>query len=236
MRHKSILAALLLLIISATAAGATGPAISLDRTSYDFGDVRVGKVVSDQITVTNMGDTPLIVDDIRSTCACTSGLVASRAIGPGQQTEVTIMFNASGQGPGRKTHALLIHSNDLNNPMVQIQVSANVVQQVGLEPSTIIVTLAGFQDHVDFPVTARNNSRKPVTLVMSNFHGGVSKAALKPERVIAPSDSETRFQVGMDLIKPKKGNILTAGLSIATDNADANPLTLKCLIKIDQPE
>jgi hypothetical protein len=236
MRHKSILATLLFFVISATGAGATGPSISLGRLSHDFGDVGVNKVVSDQITVTNMGDTPLIVDQIHSSCACTSGVIANRVIEPGQQSEVTIMFNASGQGPGRKTHAILIHSNDLNNPMAQIQVSANVVQQVGLDPSTIIMTLAGFQEHIDFPVTARNNTRKPVTLVMSDFHGGASKVVLKPERVLAPSDSEARFQVGMDLVKPKQGNILTAGLSIAVDNVDANPLTLKCLIKFDRSE
>jgi hypothetical protein len=236
MRHGSILASLILLVISATGADATGPAISVDRLSHDFGDVRVGRAVSDQIAVTNMGDTPLIVDDIRGNCSCTSGQIANKVIQPGQQSELTVMFNASGQGPGRKTHAVLIHSNDLNNPVVQIQVSANVVQQVGLEPSTIIMTLAEFQEHIDVPVTARNNTRKPVTLTMSDFHGAVSNAVLKPDRVLARSATETHFQVGMDLIMPKKGNILTAGLSIATDNVDVDPLTLKCLIKINQGE
>ncbi len=234
MRYERTLAILFLVIISASAAEATGPAISLERPAYDLGDVKAGKVVRDQVVVFNHGDSPLIVDDIHTSCGCTSAVMENRVIAPGQQSEMTIAFSSIGQSPGRKTHIILVHSNDPNNPIMQMQVSANVVEQVSLEPSTVVLTLAGFQEHVDFPITARNNSMKPVTLMMSDFHGAISNAALRPERVLVGSDSQDRFQVGLDLIKPHRGAILTAGVSITTDNIDVEPLVVKCLIKIEQ--
>jgi hypothetical protein len=234
MRYKQFLTLVFLTIFPAIVTGAGGPKISLDKVSYDYGDVRVGDVVRTQFSVTNTGDSLLVINELRTTCGCTGAVNGSKEVPPGQKTEVTVSYDSSGLSPGRKTQSVIIHSNDAGQPALKLQVFANIIHEISIEPTTLVLRFPGFQEHVSFPVTAKNNTQQPVTLDMSSFQGAISKAVLNPEKVVVQPNSENRFHVEMDLIKPETGNIITGGVSVRTDHATVSQLALKCLIKIDQ--
>ncbi|PTS93212.1 DUF1573 domain-containing protein, partial [Pedobacter sp. HMWF019] len=50
----------------------TKPAeFKFDKESYDFGKIPLGKPVSVEFKFTNVGETPLILTDVQTTCGCT---------------------------------------------------------------------------------------------------------------------------------------------------------------------
>jgi hypothetical protein len=111
---------------------------------------------------------------------------------------------------------------------------ATVIHPIIIEPSNLIAKLSHFQERVTFPMTARNNTPQPVTLVVSAVEGAISKAVLQPEKVAVQPNSETRFQIEMDLKKPDKGNVVNGAVSITTDHPKATEIRLRCLIKFDE--
>ena len=64
---------LVLLLFPAILGAAKGPELVFEKTAYDFGDVHVGDVVETQFSVFNRGDAFLYIDDVRTSCGCTTG-------------------------------------------------------------------------------------------------------------------------------------------------------------------
>ena len=234
MRYKEIAIILLLCLCPAILVGATGPEIALDRSEHDFGDVQVGDVVQTQFRVINKGDAPLVIDEVRTTCGCAVAGSHAKEVPPGQDTEIAVSYDSVGLSPGRKTQSVLIHTNDRKNSVTKFQMFATVIHPIVLEPTNLIAKLTHYQERVIFPVTARNNTPQPVTLVVSAVEGAISKAVLQPEKVVVQPNSETRFQIEMDLKKPDKGNVVNGAVSISTDHPKTSEIRLRCLIKFDQ--
>jgi uncharacterized protein (DUF58 family) len=234
MRYRQISLVLLLWLFPTIVMGATGPAIALDRSEHDFGEVQVGDVVQTKIRVSNKGDATLVIEEVRTSCGCTKAASHAKEVPPGQETEVAVSFDSTGLSSGRKTQAVFINTNDSKNPVSKFQIFANVVHPISIEPANLIAKLAHFQEHTSFPVTATNNSPQPVTLVVSAVEGGITKAVLQPEKIVVQPKSETRFQVEMDLKKPDKGNAVTGAVSVSTDQPKIRHIRLRCLIRFDE--
>jgi uncharacterized protein (DUF58 family) len=234
MRFKNIGIIVILSLFSATLVGATGPEIALDRSEHDFGDVQVGDVVHSQLQVINKGDAPLVIDEVRTTCGCALTGSHAKEVPPGQGTEIAVSYDSVGLSPGRKTQSVLIHTNDPKSSVAKFQMFATVIHPIVIEPSNLIAKLSHFKERVTFPMTARNNTPQPVTLVVSAVEGAISKVVLQPEKIVVEPSSETRFQIEMDLKKPEKGNVMTGAVSISTDNPKATEIRLRCLIKFDE--
>ena len=234
MRYKEIGIILLLCIFPAILVGATGPEIALDRSEHDFGDVQVGDVVQTQFRVINKGDAPLVIDEVRTTCGCAVAGSHAKEVPPGQDTEIAVSYDSVGLSPGRKTQSVLIHTNDGKNSVTKFQVFATVIHPIIIEPTNLIAKLSHFQERVTFPMTARNNTPQPVTLVVSAVEGAISKAVLQPEKIVVQPNSEERFQIEMELKKPEKGNVLNGAVTISTDHPKATEIRLRCLIKFDE--
>lgn len=76
----------------------TGPEISFDKTTMDFGTLNIGDVKVGVFTITNTGKKPLILDNVVSNCDCTV-LDWSRApIMPGKTTTIKATYTAKNSG------------------------------------------------------------------------------------------------------------------------------------------
>jgi hypothetical protein len=234
MRYKNIGIIVILSLFSATLVGATGPEITLDRSEHDFGDVQVGDVVQTQFRVINKGNAPLIIDEVRTTCGCAVTGSHAKEVPPGQEIEIPVSYDSVGLSPGRKTQSVLIHTNDGKNPVTKFPVFATVIHPIIVEPMNLIARLPNFQERISLPMSATNNSPQPVTLVVSAVEGAISKAVLQPEKIVVQPNSETRFQIEMELTKPDKGNVLNGAVSISTDHPKASKIRLRCLIKFEE--
>ena len=71
------------------------PIAEFNMISYDFGDILQGKETTAVFTLTNKGNTPLIVEDIKVSCGCTLVEWSQDPILPEQSAEITVRYNSN---------------------------------------------------------------------------------------------------------------------------------------------
>ena len=95
--------------------------MSFDKTFHDFGQITQGTPQQTVFTFTNTGDAPLIITDATSSCGCTiPDYPKNTPIAPGQQGQMVVNFNGSGQNQVTKT--INVQANTANgSELLKIQ-------------------------------------------------------------------------------------------------------------------
>ena len=95
--------------------------MSFDKTFHDFGQITQGTPQQTVFTFTNTGDAPLIITDATSSCGCTiPDYPTNTPIAPGQQGQMVVNFNGSGQNQVTKT--INVQANTANgSELLKIQ-------------------------------------------------------------------------------------------------------------------
>ncbi len=125
----SLLIGLLILSLLLVACGGK-PQIQVEMTSFDFGDVVNGEIVSRDITVRNVGTADLVVETVSTTCGCTTATLEPMTIPPGGTATLHIEYDSGAHGPeltGPVTRQIFIQSNDPNTPEALVEFTANVL-------------------------------------------------------------------------------------------------------------
>jgi hypothetical protein len=95
--------------------------MTFDKTFHDFGQIAQGTPQQTVFTFTNTGDAPLIITDATSSCGCTiPDYPKNTPIAPGQQGQMVVNFNGSGQNQVTKT--INVQANTANgSELLKIQ-------------------------------------------------------------------------------------------------------------------
>lgn len=107
------------------------------ETSFDFGTVTEGKVVSHVFDFKNIGNTDYIIQRLVTGCGCTAASSSTEPIAPDQSGFVKIDFDTSGFS-GQKTKVVRVYSNDIDKPELSLTLSGNIQSDVVLNPATVI--------------------------------------------------------------------------------------------------
>ena len=92
------------------------PKIVFDKTQHDFGKVSEGDgVASYDFRFTNAGATPLIIQDVRTTCGCTTPEWTKQPIRPGASGFIKVSYDVKGR-PGAIDKTITVHSNSSSSP------------------------------------------------------------------------------------------------------------------------
>lgn len=121
--------------LAAAASWATGPTAVVDQPVRDAGRVVRGEPVRYLFQISNDGDMPLEVVEVRSTCGCTI-TEAPEAIGPGGSGRVRVVLDTAALA-GPLARSVEILTNDPRNPILQLTVKADVRQPVRIQPDYI---------------------------------------------------------------------------------------------------
>lgn len=109
------------------AAGESGPILEFALTTWDFGSVREGEVVSHVFEFKNTGNEELIITDIQTTCgSCTSVTLSGRKIAPGKKGEVTVTFDSHNY-EGQVWRKVYLTTNNKEEPTSMLSFKAEVV-------------------------------------------------------------------------------------------------------------
>ncbi len=116
------------------------PVIAVETQDLDLGTVSNTANTEHRLKVFNHGKVPLRITDIKTSCAaCTVGYIPSEkaVIPPGGESFMEIIFMPRGV-PGFFSHkTLTIFSNDPNQPVLTVNVTASVDPEFALEPEEI---------------------------------------------------------------------------------------------------
>ncbi len=115
------------------------PDIEVETTRFDVGTIPNDGPYRATLNVKNQGRAPLEISDIKTTCACTQGVIppSAAAIAPGDtaELEVVVLPNRIPGFYSEKT--LTIYSNDLDEPAVNVDVVARIEQEFELVPEEL---------------------------------------------------------------------------------------------------
>jgi hypothetical protein len=113
-----------LMILNAALASAQ-PKIKFKETTWNFGKVKQGDLLSHEFIFTNGGDATLVIEKVSTTCGCTAALVSADKIQPGKEGKIEIKFDTRGYG-GQVSKLIFVDSNDPGEAHRQLEVAADI--------------------------------------------------------------------------------------------------------------
>lgn len=78
--------------------------------SHDFGTITEGVQATHTFTFKNTGNAPLVLNSVRASCGCTTPKWTKEAVAPGEEGEITAIYNSKGR-PGNFTKTITINHN-----------------------------------------------------------------------------------------------------------------------------
>jgi hypothetical protein len=92
---------------------------------HTFDAIKQDDVVGITYPFTNVGDGPLIINEVRKGCGCTKVVFPKEAVAPGDSANIEVIFDSAGFS-GRQYKSVEVFSNDPQGP-VQLSFSTNVL-------------------------------------------------------------------------------------------------------------
>jgi hypothetical protein len=100
--------------------------IKFENTVHDYGTIEQGSDGSYEFKFTNEGKTPLILNNVRSSCGCTVPSWTREPVQPGSAGSIKVVYNTASIGAFNKS--VTVNSNAVNSTVV-LQIKGNVVQK-----------------------------------------------------------------------------------------------------------
>lgn len=101
------------------------PRILFLRKSFNFGKMIEGEKTSTIFYFKNTGTKDLVIKKVRVSCGCTVVSLSSKILKPDEIGELKIKFDSTGLS-GDIQKSVYIHSNDPENPIVQLIITGIV--------------------------------------------------------------------------------------------------------------
>ncbi len=109
--------------------GAKGAEIKFDKVTHDFGKFSESSPkVSCVFTYTNVGDSPLIINQAMASCGCTVPEYTKQPVMPGQKGEIKVTYNGTGRFPGHFKKSITIRTNGVVE-MTRLYIEGDMLQE-----------------------------------------------------------------------------------------------------------
>lgn len=109
------------------------PIIQFKTMTHDFGESYPNQTLTCNFELTNIGNQPLTITNVKTSCGCTAAVLSATTILSDATGLVEIKMTTSNPGNMKKTAT--VYSNDPKRPQVQLTVSATVKQVWAWSPS-----------------------------------------------------------------------------------------------------
>lgn len=126
---KKILLIACMLISMVSAAFAQNQAqIKFDKVTVDFGTFSESSPIQEAtFTFTNVGKSPLVINQVVASCGCTAPTYPKQPIAPGQKGEVKVKYNGEGKFPGHFKKMITVRTNGVPE-MTRLYVEGNMTE------------------------------------------------------------------------------------------------------------
>ncbi len=85
-------------------------AIKFEELEHDFGKIKAGEVISHVFKFTNTGTEPLIIDNVKPSCGCTTPEWSKDPVPPGGTGFIKAVFDSKGR-EGTQSKTITVKSN-----------------------------------------------------------------------------------------------------------------------------
>jgi len=118
-------AALLLALALAAPAAAKDARAKFRETAWDFGTIKQGEVVSHEFVFKNIGDAPLLIEQVETSCGCTAALISDKRVEPGKEGKIKASFDTRGYS-GKLVKYVFVESNDVDESRRELSLSVDI--------------------------------------------------------------------------------------------------------------
>ncbi len=101
------------------------PIAEFDIVSYDFGEVLQGKESEAVFTLTNKGETPLVIEEVKVSCGCTLVKWSGAPVFPNQSSKIIVKYNTNIIGSIKRS--VVVNTNDKQQERIILMLTGNVV-------------------------------------------------------------------------------------------------------------
>lgn len=179
---KSILGALLL----GSFGFATAQTVVFNKTTEVYGEILQNSNGNRVFTLTNKGDKPLILSNVKASCGCTTPEWSKDPILPGKSTEIKVGYNTGIVGPFSKQ--IEVFSNDPQNGRIVLNITGKVNPVAIKTPMEEIVV----------------ESKEKVVETAKNVASVVKKAAANTKTKIKTATKDLPTKLGLKSDKTVK--------------------------------
>jgi Protein of unknown function (DUF1573) len=130
MKKLMLLTVVLFFALAIQAQKQTGPILTWEKGTHDFGEVVQGDKVEHTYKFTNTGNEPLIITNVVPSCGCTVAKPWPKdPIMPGGSGELVIAFNSAGKPFGKLERSTTVVSNAENEGAGSFKFSAVIIEK-----------------------------------------------------------------------------------------------------------
>ncbi|MBO4660817.1 MAG: DUF1573 domain-containing protein [Prevotella sp.] len=109
---KILMIAMMLVSIVTTASAQNQAEIKFDKVTQNLGTFSEKDAVQTTVfTFTNVGQAPLVINQVVASCGCTVPKYEKKPIAPGQQGTINVTYNGKGKFPGHFKKSITVRSN-----------------------------------------------------------------------------------------------------------------------------
>lgn len=99
--------------------------IKFDKELHNFKSIKNGEIVGCYFKYTNTGKTPLLINNVKPGCGCTTVNYTKEPVLPGKQGDIEIRFDSKGFS-GKQYKVIKVEAN-IPNKFIELVISANVI-------------------------------------------------------------------------------------------------------------
>jgi hypothetical protein len=218
--------------------------IKFDKTLHDFGKVNEGDgPVSYNFTFKNTGTSPLIIQDVKTTCGCTTPEWTKQPIRPGAEGFIKVSYDVKGR-PGTIDKTITVYSNGQPSP-TSLRINGEVIP-VERHPAEAFRYTAGtirLDDlHVAFnrvyshekpelTVTAYNPGPEPVKISFIDLPVWI-KVDIEPATI--NKEEKARIKVSYDASKKNEWGFVTDRISMVLNDEKDKDYKLTVTASIEE--
>lgn len=232
------------LLISNIAVSAQGK-LEFEKTTHDFGDIQIEDgSVKCQFNYTNVGDTPVVIHEIISSCGCTTPKWSKAPIKPGEKGSIEVVFK-NDQGPYPFNKSITIYASEHKRPInLKIKGSAHERKKSISELYPLKIGGLGFKKsaftagYVDQggkktgEIDLANISSKKMEVTFSNLPNGLILSL--SSNPINPKKSATlKYTIDTKLMNEEEWGNIDFKFNISGNGAKAGELKIEAFIKDD---
>ena len=126
------------LVISKRHASRTAekPAVQTDSVLFDFGYAQHEQTITHIFKLKNVGNQPLDILDVASSCSCTAALLSEKTILPGETAEIEAKFETEYRR-GRQISTVKVRTNDSDTPIIHFTLTGVVAGLARVVPKSL---------------------------------------------------------------------------------------------------
>lgn len=185
------------------------PKIQVDKPVYDFGTIWNDEAVEYDFEVKNVGEAPLQIKQVRSTCGCMPVQAKPQTLQPGASTKFKIRLNARNL-TGDVKKSVYVESNDPKTPRCPLTLAGKVRTPITMTPAMAQFPRVDRKAPSTLELTLVNNLDEPIALsdptsTLSNVMATVTEL-----------EKGKKFKVTLTAKPPYAGSSINGSVTLKT--------------------